>query len=180
MKLGFSKKNYISLLVFTGAYLALIFFVIFPLVKDIRKNSQQLLLEEEARIVFSEEKENFKNFKDVYQKIRPDMKKTENFFASSEIEFIYFLEETAVNNNVLIEISSVSSAEGDPWSSLNFSLQASGSFSDFSRFIERLENSTYLIEIHEISIRKLAERDKPAMFLGESITASFFLKVFKK
>lgn len=180
MKLGFNKKNYISLLIFTGSYLALIFLVISPLIRDIKENSQQLLLEEEARIIFSEEKENFKNFKEIYQEIEPNLEKTKEFFAGSEIEFIYFLEETAVSNNVLIGISSVSSAGGEPWSSLNFNLQASGSFSDFSRFIEKLENSSYLIEIHEVNIRRMAEREKPAMFSGENITANLFLKVFKK
>lgn len=175
MKLGLDKKKYISLILFVGISLILILFIILPLIKEIKESSQQILLEEEARLTFSEEIKNFQNFKTVYQKIKPDLEKAEDLFIIPEppIEFINFLEETASNCNVLIKISSVASgkAEGDPWPSLDFRLQAFASFSDFSRFIEKLENSSYLIEIYDLNIKSSTERD---------VAASFSLKVFTK
>ncbi len=188
MKLKLDKKNYISLILFIGISLILILFVILPLIEEIKESSQQLLLEEEARLTFSEEIKNFQNFKTVYQEIKPDLEKIEDLFITSEspVEFINFLEKTASNSNVLIEISSVVSerTKESPWPFLDFRLQALGSFSDFSRFIEKLENSSYLIEIYELNLKRLAEgglgTKELAKFSARDITASFSLKVFTK
>jgi hypothetical protein len=175
MKLKFDKRSCLSCLIFVGIFLGLVFFVIFPLTKEIRESSQQLLLEEEARQVFSEEKENLQNFEKVYQEIEHDLEMMDDLFVNAKvpIEFINFLEEVALNSGVSIEISSVASegAKGSLWPSLIFQLQASASFSGLSRFIERLENSIYLIEIRDLHIKKLGEGN---------VGASFSLKVFTK
>lgn len=188
MKLGLDKKNYIFLIIFIGIFLALIIFVILPLIQGIKESSQQLLLEEEARVTLSEEIRNFQNFKTVYQEIESDLEKTGDFFAIQEppIEFINFLEKTALNSNVLIEISSVSPGKTEeyPWSFLNFRLRASGSFSNFSRFIEKLEKGSYLIEIYELGLRKSAEGSletkESVGFSARNVSASLSLKVFTK
>lgn len=188
MKLGFSKKNYISLILFFGIFIALILFVILPLIEEIKESSQQILLEEEARLTFSEEMKDFQNFKTVYQEIKSDLEETEKLFIVPEppIEFINFLEKTASDYNVFIEISSVTpgKTEENPWPFLDFRLQASGSFSGFSRFIEKLENGFYLIEIFELNLRRSTEDGLGAEGLvslsAGDITANFSLKVFTK
>ncbi len=188
MKLGFSKKNYISLILFFGIFIASILFIILPLIKGIKEISQQILLEEEARLAFSEEMKNFQNFRTVYQEINPDLEETENLFIVPEppIEFINFLEKTASDYNVFIEISSVTpgKTEENPWPFLDFRLQASGSFSSFFRFIEKLENSSYLIEIYELNLRGLIEgglgSEESVKPSAGDISASFSLKVFTK
>ena len=174
MKLKLDKKNYLSCIIFIGVFLALVFFVIFPLIKAIKESSQQLILEEEAHQLFSEEKKNLQSFKRICQEIEHDLRIIDSLFVNAEvpIEFINFLEETASSSGVLIEISSVSAvARGDPWPFSTFQLKASASFSDFSRFIEKLENSIYLIEINSLDIRKSNEG---------GVGTSLSLKVFTK
>ena len=182
MRLNFGKKNYISLILFIGIFLGLVLFVVFPLVKNIKESSQQLLLEEEARLTFSKEIENFQNFKEAYQAVEPDLKEVESSFIIPEppIEFINFLEKTAADSNILLEISSVSpeKSEGKTWPSLDFNLQASGSFSNFSRFVERLENSLYLIEIYDLNMRKSSGASDESS--TENVSVNFSLKVFTK
>jgi len=188
MRIDLDRKNYLSSIIFIGIFFAIILFVIFPMVREIKEKSQQLLLEKEAHQVFIEEKKNLQSFKETYQEIERDLTIADNLLVDSEvpIEIINFLENTASSFNVLINISSVSleQTEEYPWPSLVFSLQAFASFSDFSRFIETLESNSYLIEIHEMNIRRMKEGELMSdEFSGLSpgaIGASLSLRVFAK
>lgn len=186
MKLRLGKKSYISLILLAVISAALVIFVIYPLVRGIKESSEQLLLEKEAQLTFAEEIENFQNFKEVYQEIEPNLEKAEGLLAIPEppIEFINFLEQTAFNSNVLLEISSVElrETEEEIWPFLNFRLQASCSFSDFSKFIEKLENGFYLIEIYDFGIAKAGGSPGAgrAGTLTGNVSASFSLRVFTK
>lgn len=183
MKLKLGKKNYISLIVFICLYIAVIFLIVFPLINWIQKSSQQLLLEKEARLSFAEEKKNLQDFKVIYQEIRSDLERAEGLFISSDIpiiESINFLEETASSSNIFLKISSVTSYDdGESWPFLNFYLQVTASFNNLSRFIEKLENSPYLVEVHDLSIRKLAGGN---LYSGEvvEVSANLSLKIFTK
>jgi hypothetical protein len=92
------------------------------------------------------------------------------------VEFIGFLEKTAANSSVNIEISPlpVTKDETDAWSSLNFQIAANGSFPHLLLFIEKLESSPYLIEIQSLTISQLTGEKIPA----GNINALFSFKVF--
>jgi len=181
MTFKFDKK-YISSILFMGFFSILILMVIFPLVKKIKENSQQLIEKKEERVSFAEEKKNLHSFKDIYEKVSPDLKKSESLFFTketpTEFEFINFLEKTAVNCNVSIKISSVAfkQNEGNPLPSLTSNLNVSGSFNDLFKFIEKLENNLYLIEIEDLSIKKTAKSDSSE----EKSEAILSLQVFNK
>ena len=180
MKLESRKNFYIFSAFFIGLSLVLIFLVIYPLIKVIQESSQQLLSARGELTFFSKEKRNLRDFKDVFRKLEPDLEKIENLFVSFEvpIEFIGFLEELATDSDISIEVSSATrrEVEEDPWPSYDFHLRASGSFSNFSKFIEKLENSSYLIEIYDLNVRKL----EGAEFSAGDVYASLSLKVFAK
>ena len=189
MKAKPEKKIYISLVISIGFFIILIFFIISPLMKGIKEYSRQLLLEKEKQASFTEEKRNIQGFEAIYQELEPELEKTNNLFVNSKvpIEFINFLEETAANSNISIKVSSVISkdvGEEDIWPFLHFHLQSSGSFPNFLRFIEKLENSFYLIEIYDLNIKRLGERDLQSKELIEfsagDITANFSLIVFAR
>lgn len=186
MKLRLGKKNYISLILLAVIAAALVAFVIYPLIRGIKEGSEQLLLEKEAQLTFAEEIENFQNFKEAYQEIKPNLEKAEGLLAIPEppIEFINFLEQTAFNSNVLLGIFSVElrKTEKEIWPFLDFRLQASCSFSDFSEFIEKLENGSYLIEIYDFGIARSESSPGAggAGTLAGNVSASFSLRVFTK
>lgn len=177
MKAISAKKIYLPLILFAGASFALIFLTILPLIKGIKEDSQQLLLEKEAQVNFSEEIKNIEEFEETYHKIEPDLKRMDSLFVDSGvpiIKSINLLEKSASDSNVLMEISSVSSDEKTgPWPFLIFNFQANASFSNLSRFIERLENNLYLIEIQSISIKR-------AVGEAGNVSASISLKIFTK
>lgn len=181
MTLKFDKK-YISSVFFIGLSLILIFLVVFPLINKIKENSQQLIKGKEEKVSFAEEKKNLHDFRNVYEKISPDLEKSGGLFFTeetpTEFEFINFLEKTAADCGVSIKISSVASKQdgGNSSSLLTSNLNISGSFNGLFKFIEKLENGFYLIEIEDLNIRKTAKSDSSE----GGAEAAFSLKVFNK
>lgn len=181
MTLKFDRK-YVYLLFFAGFSLLLILFAILPLFQKIKDSSRQLIQKKEQKIYFSLEKENLQESKIIYEEITPDLKKTEDNFligkAPVELEIIKFLEKSASDFNVSIKISSVGSENKreNQLSFLALNLEASGSFNDFLKFLEKIENDYYLIEITSLIINKSTSNE----FAGENIIASISLNVFKR
>ena len=184
MKKGFSKKIYIYSFCFAILCSLLVCFVVIPLLESIKENSKKVVLEKREQLFLSQEKENLKGFKAVFQEIEPDLNKIDTLFISSSIpiDFINFLEELASNSNVTLGVSSLSLKEKDSWSILELNLETSGSFVNFSRFVEKLENSIYLIEIYDLHIKKLgdiSEEDMGVISIG-NVAVSMSLRVFAK
>jgi len=182
MKLKFDKK-YVSLILFLGFSFVLILLIVLPLITKIKGNSQKLLQEKEDIFSFSEEKENLKKSEIAYKEAIPNLEKAEKLFFTKEVpiefEFINFLEKTASDSDVSIKISSVSSEGTSEKGSLSFlacHLGVSGSFNNFFRFIDKLENNSYLIEIDSLEIKKIAVGTSSE----ENIEGSISLKVLKK
>lgn len=179
------KKTYLISILFIGFFSLSVIFLVVPLIKEIEKDTRDLIAIRGDREFFYEEKKNVEKFENIFKEIKPNFNKMNDLFVSSEvpIDFLDFLEKLALESNISIKIyTSVSLDKSDKnlWLFLNFNLEASGSFSDFSRFIEKLENSHYLIQIQNLTIRKT----KTSVSLAEGsleeekISSSFVLKVF--
>jgi len=186
------RKTYIISLFFVGFFIASTIFLIIPLVKGINgieKDSRDLIIVKADREFFSEEKNNIEKLENTFKEIQPNIEKTNVFFVSPEVpvDFISFLEKLASESDIFLKIypsgvSLVENSNKNLWSFLNFNLEAFGSFSDFSKFIEKLENSSYLIQVQNLNIRKVktefsSSSDEKS---SDKINASFFLKVFAK
>jgi len=175
-------KKYISLIFFIVFSTLLTALVIFPLLKKIQKSSRQLIEGKEQKFYFSLEKENLQKSKIIYDRITPDLEKTEDVFLVKktpiELELIKFFEKIASDSDVSIKISSVSSENKgeDQLSILTLNLEASGSFNNFLNFIEKIENNYYLIEVVDLTIKKLNNND----ISDENVIASVLLNVFKR
>jgi Tfp pilus assembly protein PilO len=75
------------------------------------------------------------------------------------IDFINFLEKTGQQSFVGLDIApfSVGQSEKEFWPFLNFQLTVTGPFPSFLNFLEKIENSPYLIEIQSITISQASE-----------------------
>jgi hypothetical protein len=139
----------------------LIIFVIFPSVKEIRKNSQMTLSEKNKILSMSAEEENTKKAEVLYKSHQSDLDTIGNLLVNSEapLEFINFLEKNANLCRIHLEISSMTknTEKGGPWPSLSLQVLVVGSFSDFLKFLEKLENGPYLIEILGINTDLISE-----------------------
>lgn len=167
------KKIYLASFLFFLLVILLIVFLIYPLFKEIKKNSEELILEKNKIIFLAKERENLKKMGEIFKTYKSDLEKIENLFIDPEvpIEFISFLEKISRDSGALIKISPtpLKKFEKDPWPSIIFLIDLKSSFPNFLKFLEKLESSIYLVEIQNLNISRLTEGD---------IKANFSIKVF--
>jgi len=196
------KKIYLSIAIFGIISTLLVVFVVSPLFKEIKAISQNLFLKKNKIAYLREERENIKKIENLYKAYQPDLDRIENLFIDPEIpiEFIGFLEKTAAGSQIKLEISSMTRAaakggdeqssattkktEQEPWQSLSAQLLVTGSFSNFSKFLHKLENGPYLIEVLDLNTKKLTEREVQIVGFenipeADTIT-TFSIKAFTK
>jgi len=87
------------------------------------------------------------------------------------------LDKTAENSKLLSDISSVSvkTSETDPWSSLGFQITLAGLLPDFLRFLEKIETAPYLIEVQNLTVKKVSGSG-----LNLGVSATLIIKVYTR
>ncbi len=182
-----NKKIYTSLVFFALVILIFIFLIICPLLTDIKKDSQDFILQKNNFAELQLRKENFNQLRDFYQSRQEELKRIDNLFINREtpIEFIEFLEEKAKDSFLAIEISATFSkkAESEKWNFSNYQLSLNGSFPNILKFLEKIETAPYLIEISNLNIRKLSEKEKEFRShdnVEGDVWADLMIKVYTK
>jgi hypothetical protein len=182
------NKINLSLVIFILLSVILILFVIYPLFKEIKINSEDLISKRQSLTLLERKTENLKQYQTIWVEIEPNLEKIDKLFIDPEmpVEFISFLEATARDCDLSIEISPSLSQKTteDPWPSLFFQISSTASFSKFSKFLEKLETSPYLIKIQNLNITRLSEaelksKDLEKFSLGD-VKATFSIKVYTK
>jgi Tfp pilus assembly protein PilO len=182
------KRLYTSIIIVGVLAILFIVFLIYPVFRAIVKNSQDFLSEKKRLISLAQEEENLKKIEDLYKAYQSDLNKIENFFVDPEapIEFVNFLEETAKNSQLRLEISSIvkKAEKEDPWENLSIQLFIYGSYPNLLKFLEKLENSSYLIEMVNLNINRLSESELKLKgfekFSTGDINSSLLIKVYTK
>ncbi len=164
--MSLNKKIILTSVILAAIFLMSIFLIIYPLFNQIKRNSQQLLNQRGEIFLFENKIENLKYFEKAYQIYQQDLEKINLLFINSEnprhiIKLVDFLREIARASQISIEISSPTpkrETDIDPWPFITFYVSSKGEFTNFSRFFEKLELSSYLIEIENLDISRL-EKD---------------------
>lgn len=174
------KKTNISIIIFLALIIFIIVFVVSPLIGEIKKGSQGLISEKNKLSVLGEQINSLERFKILYKNLEEILEKIDNLFINKEVplEFIGFLERTASKSSVDVEISPFSGGQADknPWPYLIFQITTDGSFPQILSFLEKMENSPYLIEIQNLTINQTGGEKKPT----GNVSAAFSFKVFAK
>lgn len=175
------KKILILFLIVILAILFL-FLVIFPTFKRI-KNISQKILETKSNLENIEKRtENLQSFRKKFPTIKDNLFLFENSFVDKEfpIDFINFLENTANSHQILFEISSLNSGKGF----LSFQIKAIGEAPNIFRFLDKIENCSYLVQIEKLTLTKLSETELKAKemegFPANSLKLNFSFKVQTK
>ena len=159
----FKNKINLSLLIFSILIIGLTFFVIYPVFKEIKTNSEDLISKKQSFTSLEMKIENLKNSQVFLSEIKPNLEKINQLFINFElpVDFINFLEKTAEESDIVIEILALPSQkiEKDSWPSIFFQISSITSFDKFLRFLEKIENSSYLIKPQNLNIRRLGERE---------------------
>ena len=173
-----SKVN-LTIGAFGVLIILMVVFILAPFLRKISVNSKELASQRENLAVLETKAANLEKFKNLYSGLREILEKIDDLFVSAEVPvgFIGFLEDTSSESNLTIKIvPSSQETKGDAWPSLSFQITNTGSFDSFLKFLEKLENSPYLIEIKNVNIGDLPEKEA----LPGWIKATFSLKVFAK
>ena len=168
-----SRVN-LSIVLFLVLVVLILIFGVYPIFKDIEKNSQEVFRQKKELVILEAQITNLEKFKAVYQELEDILEKIEDLFVNPQVpvDFIRFLENTAENCSSDIGISPTSSGKfgNDYWQSLIFQISSRGSFPNFLKFLEKLENSPYLIEIQSLNISRE----------GNGVRAVLSIKVFAR
>lgn len=186
--MNLNKKIYISLSAFALIGIFLIFFLIVPFFKKIKKNSEELLLERKKTVLLAQEQESLKGLEGFYGVHESDLKRIESLFIKAEtpVDFIDFLEQIAKQFDAKIDISAITkrTKEGDFWPSLSVQLSIKGSIDNFFKFLEKLENGPFLIEVTDLNIKRITEKElRLKEFTGFTVGdtgISLLIKIYTK
>ncbi len=180
------KKRVIAIIIFTGTMiLILAIFIASFLFARIKENSEEFI-GIRTKINLSEKQiEKFQEHKNNYEKLTSDLEKIDKLFINPDVplDLIKFWEEMAEEAGLSVEISPFvpQQYKTDDWDFIGFKMILTGSFSGFSKFLEKTEAAPYLIEVQNLGIRRLTKRDfgHEAMSTN-SVQADLSVKVFAK
>ncbi len=170
-----NNKIKLSIFSFSVILILIVVFVVMPVFNEIKSNSEELAKREADLVAIETKISNLEEFRLAYKDLEETLSEIDNLFIDSEVpvEFINFLEKTAGDNSLEIELSSAvtQTVKGDIWPSITFQAQITGSFSDFLKFWERVENSVYLVEVKNLNVSGSED---------DTVKASLSIKVFAK
>ena len=164
-------KIYIS-----GAIVGIIVLgIIIFLLGEIKKSSQELISQKRELVSFEQKSENVESLYSKDKDYQKDLEKINNSFVDPAlpIDFIKFLEQSAPAPQGSVKISLAKEA-AEPGGSLFYAISFSGLSSDLLKFIEKVENGPYLVEVINLNIKK-GYQEGPG-----KITANLELTVLSK
>lgn len=156
------KKIYVILATFMILALCLIVFLVRPLLTDIESISKEIINNRTREFFIYDQNSQLENFRKKYENYKPELAKINQAFVNSKnpIDFITFLEKTAFEANIDMDVNLVSSVkkEADEKTPMvAFRIFAKGNISNITSFTEKLETGPYLVAIHTVAIKKSEE-----------------------
>ena len=181
------NRIYLTLSILVIVIIALLFFLISPLVSRVKALATEL--REKEGIVFSyKEKggEYLEWLRSRYISLESKILEINNSFIDSEkaIDFILTVERIAFLTNNYQEIKEVSSLEEG--SILSFQISLWGNFSTLIKFLAQLENLSYFIETGSLQITRIENRglrsltDRGIMVSVGDVSSIINIKVYIK
>ncbi len=156
------QKIYITLVLFGILFFLFVSFLVLPFFKKLEKTSQELALQKTTLSLFENQLKELRDFQGKYPSYQPFLAEIEELFVSQDapIEFIEFLEKEARASELSLEIAPLNlrTTKNDLWPPVAFSLSLAGRFPNCLRFLERLEESSWLIEITQLTFGEISEK----------------------
>lgn len=157
-------KISIILLGFAALFLLATVFGVLPLLRDIKKHSEQLTLEKATLTLQKAQISSLQDFKDNLSSYQQTLDKIKEGFidASAPVAFMEFIEDQAKKAGLQIAVfpvGAVATQQG-PWPSNGFNVAVAGSYGSCLRFLEILENSHWLTEISQVNIDRISQESR--------------------
>jgi hypothetical protein len=157
--------------------------IIYPAFASIKKGSAEIILKKGEMIALELQSKELDAFKKNYPSYKPNFEKLDDGFvdAQNPIDFIKFLENTAAEAGVAIEInlSSLQAKKDNIWQGAVLQISTKGYFLDILQFTEKLETGPYLMKVQKLTINTLPDDSTARKNLIIS-NANFSLNVITK
>lgn len=183
------ERKIIKISIVSGiVVLALISFLIYSLFRGIKRGSEEFAAVKKDLFLSQGKTGGLEQIKEDYEGLKPDLEKIEGLFIDPQlpINLMQFWEETARDSGLSIDISALSlkAPETNSWPSMGFQIGLTGSFPNFLKFLEKIENTSYLIEIQSLIIRGLTREELKLIKYGHfslgDVRVTLLTKVFTK
>lgn len=175
------NRIYITCLAFAVVAIALLTFLIFPLIAEIKNKSVELIsAKNDVATLVAEDKE-IESFKINYANYKLNFEKIDRMFVDEKnpVDFIKFLEQTASNSGITSDISLASSLSDNP-TYLNFQFSSTGEYEKILKFGQQIESGPYLIEIENLVVSNSIDPQGSEKKIFKKVSATFLIKVFVK
>jgi len=151
-----SKTILLSILL-SASFLLIFFFLILPNIKEIKRISREISQTKLRLEEISKRQEEIRKFKKLPPEIKENLSKIENSFVNREIpiDFFEFLEKMAKDLKIQSQISILSSSKD----SFFLQIKGAGAPENVFKFIEKIENCSFLIQFERMKISKLSEAE---------------------
>ena len=170
-----NNKIYIISSIFILILLCLVAFFAWPIFKDIEKNSDDLVFAKNNLANLGTQINETNSFKKNYESYRENLDRISQLFVDPKnpVDFIEFLENTALSSKVTSQIS-LPPTSSVPQQFVMMQVTCKGSFSSILSLIKKIESGPYLIEIENLTIQN------PDQGSQDKKDATLSIKVFTK
>lgn len=160
------------------AFLLLIFSIFLCFIK-IKEASNNLLTIKNEIAILSIQAGDIENFKKNYNDYLPNFQKIDQMFVDPQnpLNLIEFLEASASDANVDLEISPLSFSDEGGLKTLNFQLTCTGNFSDELDFLKNIEEGPYLLSIKNAAFSNLQASKTGGKAAAKQPRATFSVKI---
>lgn len=182
-----TRKEYFPNLVFGLIDLGLILLIIFLPLKTTIDDVETLASLKKTQFSLQEQADNFVKLNKDYRSHLSEIKTMDTIFVdeAAPVDFLSFFEGVSQAENLSIKInpSLPQRSKNDVWGSMIFQVSAQGRLKNFLRFLEKLENGPYLMEIFTFNLKKTktpAETARPGENPINEVEATFSLRTYTK
>jgi len=189
--MNYRQKLYVSIFSIIFAVLLLFVFCILPALKAIASSSRELALRRQELAYIEYLAESFEDFEKNFQFYEDGLAEMEELLQRESlidpeipVSFINFFKEEASNLNLVLKIFPIAFHENKngQWNYMSFKIEGKGRFIDIMNFLEKLENSRWLIS--EVSFDILSSNETLAKeepkFGGEYAEIYLSIEVYAK
>lgn len=154
----FSHRIIIAVFALSVLVIGGIGFVAFPLFRSIQINAQELR-EQKARVQEARSLDGYLfAFANLSSQEKAELGEFAEMFVDPEtpIAFIEFLESIAQSSDMELKITPGNPIQikGQTWPEMDFQLASQGSYSGFIRFLKKLENAPYILEVRNTTVNQ--------------------------
>lgn len=156
------RKIFITAFCLLGSLLAVLVFLIAPLVQGIQRDAGSLQAQKHTLEIFAKETQEIENFNIFSQDRREDIDSLHLLFVSPEtpIPFIEFLEQYAKPLGIELTIvpGDPKQLKGDAWPSLELRVSSKTDYPAAFAFLKALEKAPFALEMKNITITAHQDR----------------------